>query len=99
VAQAKAVPILRRRRVLPDGAILEAKVWLVPTPVPPSRHPFKYSLFFGYPGQRLVGYDNERGKGDHKHVRGVEMPYVFVSIDQLLADFAADVAAVRRSPP
>jgi predicted transcriptional regulator len=24
-------------------------------------------LFYGFPGNRLAGYDNERGKGDHRH--------------------------------
>jgi hypothetical protein len=27
---------------------------------------FKYSLFYGRPGEVLVLFDNERGKGDHK---------------------------------
>ena len=58
----------------------------------------KYSLFYGRRGERLVGYDNERGKGDHKHINGIEHPYVFVSIDRLLADFRADVEALRGQP-
>ena len=85
--------------MLPDGAILEARIWHVPAPMPPSAHRLKYSLFYGYPGLRLVGYDNERGKGDHKHVDGVEEAYAFVSVERLLEDFLADVAAVRGSPP
>jgi hypothetical protein len=44
------------------------------------------------------GYDNERGKGDHKHLKGEELPYVFVSLDRLLDDFAADVETVRGEP-
>ena len=47
------------------------------------------------PGERLVGFDNERGKGDHKHVLGVETTYRFVSITQLLQDFRAEVERVR----
>ena len=85
--------VVRLRRVLDDGALLSFVVWEVPEPVPPSAHWFKYSLFYGFPGERIVGYDNERGKGDHKHIRGVEVPYTFVSIDQLMADFMADVEA------
>ena len=95
----KATLVLHSRTILSDGAILEARIWRVPTPVPPSLHSFKYSLFYGYPGARLVGYDNERGKGDHKHVGGVELPYIFVSVERLLADFAADVAAEQGSLP
>lgn len=38
---------------------------------------------------------NERGKGDHRHVDGVESPYTFVSVEQLVEDFIAAVAARR----
>ena len=44
-------------------------------------------------GERIVGYDNERAKGDHKHLRGVELPYRFVDVETLVADFMADVEA------
>lgn len=90
--------ILDQRFSLDDGAIVQVKIWRVPTPVPPSEHLLKYSLFYGRRGERLVGYDNERGKGDHKHINGIEHPYVFVSIDRLLADFRADVEALRGQP-
>jgi len=63
--------------------------------VPPSRHGLKYSLFYGRPGIREVGYDNERGKGDHRHFRGSETAYRFTAPDRLMADFWADVQAVR----
>jgi hypothetical protein len=42
-------------------------------------------------GQRLVGYDNERGKGDHKHIGGREHKYRFTDIDTLVRDFLRDV--------
>lgn len=83
--------ILSEKRILPGGCIMDITVRGVPNPVPPCSHPFKYSLFFGRPGERLVAYDNERGKGDHKHIHGVEYPYVFVSLRQLVADFAEDI--------
>src|SRR3954452_2946101 len=95
----KARLVLRRRTVLPDGAILEARIWIVPSPVPPSTHSLKYSLFYGYPGVRLVGYDNELGHGDHKHIGEVEQRYSFVSIEQLQAEFPAGVASQRGSSP
>ena len=60
-----------------------------------SAHRFKYSLFFGRPGVRLVLFDNEAGKGDHTHIREVEASYEFVSVDRLFDDFQAAVAAVR----
>jgi Family of unknown function (DUF6516) len=57
----------------------------------------RHSLFYGYSGHRAVGYDNERGKGDHRHHDGTESSYGFVSLDRLLADFEADVEALRRA--
>ncbi|HDO34213.1 MAG TPA: hypothetical protein ENH08_03730 [Chromatiales bacterium] len=44
---------------------------------PPSAPGLKYSLFDGRPGVRAVGYDNERGQGDHRHSRGAETAYAF----------------------
>ncbi len=82
-----------------DGAILQVRIWVVPTPVPPCRHSFKYSLFYGYPGVRLLSYDNERGKGDHRHNNGEETPYRFVTIEQLVEEFYAEVALLRGIDP
>jgi hypothetical protein len=72
---------------------IEGVVWLVPEPVPPSEHPYKYRLVYVCEGKRIVGYDNERGKGDHKHLGEVESEYVFAGVKQLLADFMNDVEA------
>jgi hypothetical protein len=78
-----------------DGGILEMKLWRVPAPVSPSGHEFKYSLFYGRAGVREVGYDNERGKGDHKHFRDKQTAYTFETVERLIADFLADVRTVR----
>ena len=91
----KATLIIRDRLIFQDGAILEVKVWRVPVSVPPASHSLKYSLFYGRPGERIVGYDNERGKGDHRDYGDREENYVFVSIEKLLADFRLDVEKVR----
>ena len=91
----KAKLLLHRKRYFDDGAISEIKLWSVEEPVLGSAHRFKYSLFYGYPCRRAVAYDNERGKGDHRHRDAVEEPYMFESLDQLIADFEADVAALR----
>jgi hypothetical protein len=91
----KARLLLDDKSVFADGSILAVRIWALPKPVPPATHSYKYSLFYGYPGHRLIGFDNERGKGDHKHVRGVETAYVFLSIARLLADFRAEVEMVR----
>lgn len=91
--------VIRDRRIFDDGAILEVVIWQVPGSVPGSDHDFKYRLFYGSPGNRLIGYDNERGKGDHKHVEGAEEMYRFVSLAKLLDDFEADVARIRGDVP
>jgi hypothetical protein len=92
-----AVLVYSDRVLFDDGAILAATIWRVPTRVLPSTHSFKYRLFYGYPGQRVIGYDNERGKGDHRHLHGAEQPYEFVSVEKLMQDFLADVAHERGS--
>lgn len=86
--------VLNDKRALGHG-IVQVVVWDLPTPVPPSGHRFKYRLVYVVDGQRVVGYDNERGKGDHRHLRGVESDYNFVDIPTLLRDFWADVEAHR----
>jgi hypothetical protein len=90
-----ATLIIRERMLFADGAIIEIKVWQAPSPVPSSPHRLKYSLFYGYPGRRVLAYDNERGKGDHRHLGAQEEPYAFVSIERLLADFRSDIEAIR----
>jgi hypothetical protein len=40
------------------------------------------------------GHDNERGKGDHRHVAGKEEPYVFTTVENLIDDFKSDVRRV-----
>jgi hypothetical protein len=92
---AKAHRLFHQRVDFADGAILEIVVWRVGAPVPPATHDLKYSLFYGRPGVREVGYDNERGKGDHRHFRGVETPYEFSTVERLFEDFAADVSSIR----
>lgn len=94
----KAEIIVADKIVLDDGAIQEMVIWRVPTPIPPTRHGFKYRLFYGFPGQRLVAYDNERGKGDHRHIEGREESYFFADWETLIDDFLADVARIRSKP-
>lgn len=75
----------------PDGGIIEMVIWQLDKPVLASKHRLKYSLFYGREGKRIVGYDNERGKGDHKHIRGRECPYRFAGPERLIEDFLLDV--------
>lgn len=92
---AKAEKLLDVRQVLPNGCILGLRLWRVGQPVPPATHGFKYALFYGRPGERLVLFDTERGKGDHTHIREVETPYKFTSPEQLRLDFLEEVRKVQ----
>lgn len=46
-----------------------------------------------------MGFDNERGKGGHMHVLGVETPYRFTTLEDLLADFTAMIEQVTGRMP
>ncbi len=92
----QATLILRQTRSFKDGAASHIVVWLVPDPVPPSGHSFKYRLVYVVEGVRVIGFDNERGKGDHRHLHDVETAYAFTSIAALLEDFTALVAEERK---
>lgn len=88
---AKAVLIRRMRSFVRDGVFVEILIWHVPVAVRGSLHEFKYSLALVSEGVCVLRYDNEAGKGDHRHVGVIAAPYMFNGIDQLLADFLADV--------
>lgn len=92
----KAIRLFHDKTSLPDGSIVEMSIWQLAAKSPERPHGLKYSLYYGRPGERIVGYDNERGKGDHKHVEGREMRYRFVSVEQLVADFLAEVEHIRK---
>ena len=91
----KAVRIFYDKAILPDGAIVQMTIWQLPYRTQGRPHGLKYSLFYSGPEGRIVGYDNEIGKGHHKHIRDVETRYKFVSVETLVADFLADVERIR----
>ena len=93
----KARLVHRNRMAFDDGAILEMVIWEVPQPVEGSQHHYKYRLLYGYAGKRIVGYDNERPKGDHRHLDEVEEPFRFTGPENLIKEFIAEVTR-RRSP-
>ena len=86
----KAIPLQRIKQTYGNG-IVEIAIWQVSEPVPPCTHSYKYRLVYIVAGDRWVGYDNERGKGDHCHADGIEKPYRFVDIVTLIRDFYSDV--------
>lgn len=83
--------MLHEKIVRDDGAIVELVIWQLPRATPDRPHALKYRLYFGRGGKCLVRYDNESGKGDHRHIRGKEMPYRFVSLAKLRRDFESDM--------
>lgn len=80
-----------RKFHLDDGSIVQIKVWRLPSASPERPHGLKYSLFFGRPGERIISYDNEAGKGDHRHYRDREEHYRFVSLERMIRDFEDDI--------
>jgi len=71
-------------------------LWQVPKPVAGSAHEFKYRLAYVVDGVRVLRYDNEAGKGDHRHVKGIETAYAFKTPEKLIADFQRDIARWNR---
>lgn len=94
-----ARPLFREKHVFPDGSIIEMVLWQLPKKTADRPHGIKYRLYYGSAeGRCLVRYDNETGKGDHRHDQEREFPYTFVDVETLMSDFLADVARMRRSP-
>ena len=91
-ANMKAKQLVQRRIVLAADAFVEIVVWKLEEPLPGCSHLFKYRLAYVVSGACVLRYDNERGKGDHRHAGDVETDYGFSTPDQLLADFNTDIA-------
>lgn len=87
--------IFRDKYLYADKAIREMVIWRLPDTDNERPHGFKYRLYYGFPDKCLVRYDNERGKGDHRHEGNQEVPYIFVSIEQLILDFKTDIEHLR----
>jgi hypothetical protein len=79
--------LIRERIVLASDAIVEMIAWRVPQPVPGSAHGFKYRFAYVVDDICVLRYDNEAGKGDHRHLRGREEKVSFKSIDALIGEF------------
>jgi hypothetical protein len=92
----KAIQLVRIRIAYSESAFAELALWRVPKPVAGSHHRFKYRLVYVVDGLCVVRYDNESGKGDHRHVEGAENPYEFTTPDRLIADFQRDIARWNR---
>jgi hypothetical protein len=92
----KATELLRTRIAYSETAFAELVLWRVPKPVAGSTHEFKYRLAYVVEGVCVVRYDNESGKGDHRHFGGKENAYAFQAPEKLIADFERDIARWNR---
>ena len=77
------------------GGVIEMVIWQLPEPTAERPHGLKYRLVYAVGDARVVGYDNETGKGDHRHLGERELPYLFVDVNTLVADFYADVRSCK----
>lgn len=94
----QAVLMHRSKISYPDGAIREMVVWRLPQASKGCHHRIKYRFYYGLAdGTCLLRYDNEFGKGDHRHIKDREEPYTFVSVSKLVADFFADIKQLRKN--
>ena len=83
--------LVRRRAVYRLGLFAEIVMWRLPRVMPDRQHSFKYRLALIDGGICVLRYDNEAGKGDHRHHGDLEESYSFSTIEALLHDFDADV--------
>ncbi|MGH8123692.1 MAG: toxin-antitoxin system TumE family protein [Rudaea sp.] len=89
--------LIDERHVLDAGTFVEIVVWRVPSALRGSVHRLKYRLALIHDGVCVLRYDNEAGKGDHRHVGPREERYAFSDADSLLIDFWRDVETWRRA--
>ncbi|MCC7048979.1 MAG: hypothetical protein IT562_19850 [Alphaproteobacteria bacterium] len=87
----KAEALLRERHVVNANAFVDLRIWRVPRPVKGAKHLYKYALAYVVAGECVLRYDNEAGKGDHRHDRRTESAHAFTTPEALLRDFWADV--------
>jgi hypothetical protein len=83
--------LLNERHILSESAFVEMVVWRLPKPQPGSAHMLQYRLALVVDGLCVLRYDNESGKGNHKHAQGKEVKYTFTTVQALLDDFWKDV--------
>ena len=89
--------IYHEKYIYTDGAIREMVLWQLPDKSVDNPHGLKYRLYYGLAdGTCVVRYDNETGKGDHKHIGNSEELYTFKKVEILIADFLEDIEKARR---
>ena len=88
----KASLLVRNRVVYSERSFAELVLWRLPAPLANSAHSFKYRLAYVVDGVCVVRYDNEAGKGDHRHLGTAESAYSFSTPEALLIAFEHDIA-------
>lgn len=96
ITNVKAVALVKRRIIFSESAFAELVLWQVPKPVAGSTHELKYRLAYVVDGICRVLYDNEAGKGDHRHFNGKESAYTFKNPEKLIDDFQRDIERWNR---
>lgn len=91
ISTMEAVKLICTRIVYSESAFAELVLWRLPEPLSGSGHKFKYRLAYVVQSKCVLRYDNEAGKGDHRHFDGIESAYVFVTPEKLVADFKDDI--------
>ena len=87
--------LLRERQAIGENRFADIVIWQLPRGVRGSPHAYKYRLAFVVDEVGVLRFDNVAGKGNHKHVDGTEMPYVFVNPRQLVSDFWDEIERWR----
>jgi hypothetical protein len=83
----RAALVLRQRVMLATDRFAEIVIWELPKPLRGSAHGFKYRLAFVVDGLCVLRFDNEAGKGDHRHMGDSQTRYAFTTVAQLIEDF------------
>ena len=96
VSNMKAVQLLRTRITYSDTAFADLVLWQLPKSIVGSVHRFTYRVAHVVGGVCVVRYDNEIGKGDHRHFGGKQSSYTFTTPDRLIADFQHDIVRWNR---
>lgn len=91
-----AVELMNSRIQIAENAFATIRILQVTPEILGSNHQYKYSLAYIVDGVCVMRYDNERGKGDHKHIGDREYPTTFTTIENLIASFHTDINQLRR---
>jgi len=90
----KAELVFHEKKYYEDSSFREIKIWRVPQSID-KPHGYKYSFAYIVKGERIIGYDNAEGRGDHRHHRDKEQPYKFQGMEKLWHDFNGDIRKFR----